>query len=65
MNLLFFYRIYPNYGGVEVVTTVLANQFVKDGHNVTIVSIEQPHPELLKDLDDRIESEKLDYGKRT
>lgn len=61
MNLLFFYRIYPNYGGVEVVTTVLANQFVKDGHNVTIVSIEQPHPELLKDLDDRIELEKLDY----
>lgn len=26
MNILFFYRVYPNYGGVEVVTTVLANR---------------------------------------
>ena len=32
MNILFFYRVYPNYGGVEVVTTVLANRFIKDGH---------------------------------
>lgn len=30
MNILFFYRVYPNYGGVEVVTTVLANRFIKD-----------------------------------
>ncbi len=36
MNILFFYRVYPNYGGVEVVTTVLANRFVssqKLAHN--------------------------------
>ena len=32
MNILFFSRVYPNYGGVEVVTTVLANRFIKDGH---------------------------------
>ena len=37
MNILFFYRVYPNYGGVEVVTTVLANRFIKDGHGVIIV----------------------------
>lgn len=29
MNILFFYRVYPNYGGVEVVTTVLANRFIR------------------------------------
>lgn len=46
MNILFFYRVYPNYGGVEVVTTVLANRFIKDGHGVIIASIEQPHIEL-------------------
>lgn len=46
MNILFFYRVYPNYGGVEVVTSVLARKFIKDGHNVTIASLEQPHPEI-------------------
>ena len=61
MNFLFLYRIYPNYGGVEVVTTVLANRFVQDGHNVTIVSFEQPHMELLKDLNSTIILEKLAY----
>lgn len=61
MNLLFFYRIYPCYGGVEVVTTVLSNKFVKDGHKVTIVSIEQPNPELLNQLDSSIEVIKLEY----
>lgn len=61
MNFLFLYRIYPNYGGVEVVTTVLANRFVQDGHNVTIVSFEQPHMELLKELNNTIILEKLAY----
>lgn len=46
MNILFFYRVYPNYGGVEVVTSVLAKRFVADGHHVTIASLEQPHPEM-------------------
>lgn len=61
MNILFFYRIYPNFGGVETVTTVLANKFVKDGHQVSIVSIEQPHMELADQLDSSIEIFKLDY----
>ena len=61
MNLLFFYRIYPCYGGVEVVTTVLSNKFVKDGHKVTIASIEQPNQELLYQLDPSIEIIKLEY----
>ena len=46
MNILFFYSVYPCYGGVEVVTSVLAKQFIADGHHVTIASLEQPHPEL-------------------
>lgn len=61
MNLLFFYRIYPAYGGVEVVTTVLANRLVQDGHHVTIASIEQPHKELLGQLDKGIQLVKLEY----
>ena len=61
MNILFFYRIYPNYGGVETVTTVLANRFASDGHNVTIASIEQPHMELQYKLRPEIEILKLDY----
>ncbi|MBQ5611929.1 MAG: glycosyltransferase [Fibrobacteraceae bacterium] len=61
MNLLFLYRIYPNFGGVETVTTVLANRFVKDGHQVTIVSIEQPHMELMEQLDSNIKLFKLEY----
>ncbi|WP_300725329.1 glycosyltransferase [uncultured Bacteroides sp.] len=61
MNLLFFYRIFPNYGGVEVVTTILANKFVNDGHQVTIVSIEQPHMELAEQLEKSVKIEKLEY----
>jgi len=61
MNVLFFYRIYPNYGGVEVVTTVLANRMVSDGHRVTIVSIEQPHMELSTQLAKGIDILKLKY----
>ena len=61
MNILFFYRVYPEYGGVEVVTTVLANRMVEDGHHVTIVSIEQPHMELLSQLFDGIDVLKLNY----
>lgn len=61
MNILFFYRIYPEYGGVEVVTTKLANRMVADGHKVTIVSIEQPHMELSALLADSIDILKLEY----
>ena len=33
---------YPSYGGVEIVSTTLANQFIEDGHHVTIASYKQP-----------------------
>ncbi|MGQ1911608.1 glycosyltransferase [Marinifilum sp. RC60d5] len=62
MNILFLYRVFPCYGGVEVVTTVLANEFVKDGHNVCIASFEQPNMELLDKLSSGIDLITLDYS---
>ena len=41
-NILFLMGTYPSYGGVEIVSTVLANQFIEDGHQVTIASYNQP-----------------------
>ena len=38
MNILFYQHQYPSFGGIETVTTLLARQFVKDGHRVKIVS---------------------------
>lgn len=61
MNILFLIGKYPSYGGTEKVTTVLANQFCKQGHIVHIVSFEQPVPELAKELDVTIKLHKLSY----
>ena len=61
MNILFLYRIYPNFGGVEVVTTILANKFVEDGHNVTIVSFEQGNKELLEQLESKVVIARLSH----
>ena len=41
-NILFLMGTYPSYGGVEIVSTVLANLFIEDGHQVTIASYKQP-----------------------
>ena len=60
-NILFVIGKYPNYGGTEKVTTVLANEFVKKGHGVSIVSFEQPHLELKREMDASIELFKLNY----
>jgi glycosyltransferase involved in cell wall biosynthesis len=37
---------YPNVGGVESVSTLLANRLAARGHSVSIVSFEQPMPQL-------------------
>ena len=42
-NILFLMGTYPSYGGVEIVSTTLANRFIEDGHQVTIASYIQPH----------------------
>ena len=41
-NILFLMGTYPSYGGVEIVSTTLANKFIEDGHQVTIASYKQP-----------------------
>ena len=45
MNILFFINRYPNYGGTEKVTSVLANYFAEKGYGVTLVSCDQPEPD--------------------
>jgi len=42
MNILFLMGAYPGFGGVEIVSTVLANKFVQHGFGVSIVSFERP-----------------------
>lgn len=47
-NILFLMGTYPSYGGVEKVSTTLANKFIKDGHSVTIASYIQPQNDFIK-----------------
>jgi glycosyltransferase involved in cell wall biosynthesis len=60
-GVIFFIGIYPNYGGTEKITTVLANHFSDLGLNVHIVSFQQPHLELLSELNENIVLHKLSY----
>jgi len=55
MNLLFIIGKYPDYGGVEKLTTLFANRFTKDLHKVYIVSFEQNEKHLLSELDKRVD----------
>ena len=41
MNVLFLMKVY-HIGGIEVVTAVLANSFVKHGHKVCIATFNPP-----------------------
>ncbi|SEL19907.1 Glycosyltransferase involved in cell wall bisynthesis [Maribacter orientalis] len=61
MNILFLIGKYPNHGGTEVVTTVLANAFAKKGYAVSIASFEQTVPELSTALDKTIKLFALSY----
>lgn len=45
MNIMILVGRYPGYGGVEKITTTLANELVQRGHNVTIASFDQPVPD--------------------
>lgn len=60
-NILFFIGKYPSYGGTEKITTVLTNTFVKNGHLVSIASFEQPHLELMSQLDKSVNLLSLSY----
>lgn len=62
MRILFLMGVYPSYGGVEKVTTILTNELVCRGWEVSIVSFEQPYPELAsQELDSRVKLYKLEY----
>ena len=60
MNILFYQHQYPAFGGIETVTTLLANVFAKDGNNVLIVSfLGKEETSLLERLDNRIQCVRL------
>ena len=61
MNIVFLIGVYPNYGGTEKITTVLANRFAADGNRVWIASFEQPRPELAADLNETVQLVSLNY----
>lgn len=61
MNILFLIGKYPNYGGVESVTTILANAFVSKNMNVFIASFEQTIQDLDIGLSKEVELIKLSY----
>lgn len=46
MHILFITNKYPTMGGVEVVTTQLANKFIEDGNEVTIASFIRENADL-------------------
>ena len=47
MNILFLMKVYE-IGGQEVVTSTLANYFIKHGHRVSIACFKSPNPEMVK-----------------
>ncbi len=60
MNILFYQHQYPAFGGIETVTTLLANAFAEDGHNVAIVSfIHRDGTELLVHLNPSVKWHEL------
>ncbi len=54
MNILFLIERYPGFGGIETVTAVLANYFLKLDYKVAIISHIQENEEVLKKLDKRV-----------
>lgn len=55
MNILFYLHKYPSYGGIENVTTYLANYFASKGNNVVIYSyVGVDHNMLLQYLNSTI-----------
>lgn len=61
MKILFLIARYPGYGGIENVTTKLANYFANEcGHNVWIVSnSQQEETQLIKELSTKVEFVKM------
>ena len=53
MNILFLIK-YFNIGGIEVVSSVLANKLCEEGNNVTFVCFYEPEQTMVQRLDKRI-----------
>lgn len=53
MNVLFLMKVY-HIGGIEVVTAVLANSFVKHGHKVCIATFNPPVGMMIEKTDSKI-----------
>lgn len=49
MNLCFLMK-YFRIGGIGIVTSMLAQKFIENGHNVIIVSFNEPEPDMRKRL---------------
>ena len=54
MNILFFLKQFPLYGGVERITITLASALQQRGYNVYIMSERGEAEELLADLDEDV-----------
>lgn len=61
MNILFLLGKFPSIGGVETVTTILANEFSARGHEVHVVSFEQVTDAPSPALDGRVTLHRLSY----
>lgn len=60
MRILFYQHQYPAFGGIETVTTLLANRFAQDGHAVKIVSfLAKDGTSLLSKLHEGVRWERL------
>lgn len=53
-SIVFYITYYPSYGGIEKVTTYLANYLSLQGYNVSIISFQSPHPECKEKLSDAV-----------
>lgn len=61
MNILFLLGKFPSIGGVETVTTILANEFSARGHEVHVASFEQVAERPSPALDSRVTLHRLSY----
>lgn len=60
LNILILLARYPGYGGIETVTTQLANHWVHN-HNIVIASLRQQEESLLEQLSSSIKFKKFPY----
>ena len=53
-SIVFYITYYPSYGGIEKVTTYLANYLCSQDYDVSIISFQSPHPECKNILSDAV-----------